>query len=356
MTADLDGPVPELPSELSPSAINDLFECPLRMAFRFDRRFAHLRRPSQQSALGLAAHAVVEALSKGLLRGVSEAAETKQRIRDAWDVHIEAQANGLAEAWAPSIPPEPEQWPGYHLTRARVFRRAMRYASTGALAGYRPPLAIEVTLSDVRLGLRGRPDRVEEVGGKRCVVDLKTGLQQSTPTAYQRRQLLVYAHLVRSATGELPSAVAIEDASGRRWEEAVDVEEVESLLTDFRDRRREFDSAVRSSDIQSLASTDAGTCRWCPYRISCPAYWTDLSISWEHGAAAGKVTDVVHDQSRGVLEMEIESPADDAGTLWVLTGVSRGPAAKGEDVAVVNAERLEARHLRWQWATILQVR
>ncbi len=119
-------PAPGPLDVLSPTAANDLLMCGYRLAWRLDRGFRSLRRPTPWSELGVVAHAVVEDVARGLLRHVTGSDEARSTIEDAWDSHLDAAVQDLKKAWAPATPPPPEEWPGYHLVRARILRRAMR--------------------------------------------------------------------------------------------------------------------------------------------------------------------------------------------------------------------------------------
>ena len=68
-------------------------------------------------------------------------------------------------------------------------------------------------------------------------------------------------------------AKAIEDATGRRWQESVNPIEVEAAIADLRDRRGAYESAAAQDTLESLAQPSAETCRWCPYRLLCRPYW-----------------------------------------------------------------------------------
>lgn len=324
------------------------------MAWRFDGRFDSFARPSPSSALGVAAHGVVEELSHGLLRGSSSHDEVRERLDRAWNARITQARTNLDRAWSPASPPPPEEWPGYHLTRVRLLRRAQQIAERHAVAP--PTIAppqVERLLEDPEDELRGRPDRVEGPPGDRCVVDLKTGLSQAGPTDAQRRQLLLYARLVQSATGERPRRMAIEDATGRRWQESVNPIEVEAAIADLRDRRGAYESAAAQGTLESLAQPSADTCRWCPYRLLCRPYWSSLQTSWQHGSVAGTVTNIMTAGQAALLEIDATSPSDERGPGWVVTAVPSQRPDTGTPTAIVGAELTgSARQLRWRWSTL----
>jgi hypothetical protein len=336
---------------ISPTLANDLLSCALRVAWRLDVSYASLRRPSTFSELGMIAHAVVEDVGKGLLAKANTPGEARELLEADWRTHQVAREANLAAAWAPAQAPPAEQWPGYQLTRARVIRRGVR--SIGRYIAPRSAASqVESRLDDPATGLTGRPDRVEGPSGDRCVVDLKTGLAQADPTPAQRRQLLLYAYLVSAETGEIPTRMAVEDASGKRWSEAVDADEVRRTVDEVIGRRDEFDTAVAAGAIADLASPSADTCRYCPYRVVCGSYWTSLTAGWAHPSVAGEIVDVHRSPAGSVLTVLAESPVDDE-TEWLVTAVPSEDWRRHERIGVVGAELSGARsHLRWRWTTV----
>jgi RecB family exonuclease len=229
---ELPTPIPLPVASLSPTAANDLLACPYRLAWRLDPRFKSLRRPSPWSSLGVVAHAVAEDVARGLLGDTASDDDARAQLEARWNAHVASASQILSTRWAPASPPEPDEWPGYHLIRARTIRRALRQrAGHQRLSSPSSTTAfVEESFDASDSGLNGRPDRVEGSPGNLCVVDLKTGLSQVGPTTHQRRQLLVYCHLVGASTGDVPTRIAVEDPSGRRWEESVTIEEIDGAV------------------------------------------------------------------------------------------------------------------------------
>lgn len=346
---------PEL-KRLSPSLANDLFACFYRAAFRIDGRFDALRRQSPAAALGVVAHAVIEDLGRGLLTNATPE-EAESLVEDRWLHHLETQAAVLERTWAPATPPAPEDWPGYHLTKARVLRRALRRAVGGPVPGRptRPSTAIEQMIEDQKTGLYGRPDRVEGPSSARRVVDLKTGLTQAEPSESQLRQLLLYAYLV-TTTGDTVASVAIEDASGRRWEQPVQPGQLEATAEESQARRAEFAAAMAASDPSASATPAADICKWCAYRLVCQPYWQHLELGWLHGSVAGQVKDVRRTRAGQEMTVAVESPTDAQNQPWLISGAPEDLATAGQHLALVDAEVSGANgHLRWRWSSMARV-
>jgi hypothetical protein len=216
-----------------------------------------------------------------------------------------------------------------------------------------PAPAIERTVEDPRTGLFGRPDRVEGAGRAQVVVDLKTGLSQAGATESQRRQLLLYAHLVGAATGNTPERVAIEDPAGRRWEESITKQDVAAAVNEVVQARAAYESAARAGSWEDLARPDVETCRHCPYRLVCRQYWDALKFDWGHGSVAGTIARSRRSDAGSITEISAESPVDTSREEWV---VSAGPALSGRNggtIAIVDAETTGTdRLLRWRWSTM----
>lgn len=344
---------------VSPTIANDLLDCPFRVAWRLDPRYRYLRRPTPGSELGRVAHAIVEEIGKGLLRHTNTPADAKSLVEDRWNAHVDESVRALAKEWHPSVPPAPEDWPGFFLTRTRVLRRALRFLQNSDRTLKKGTASIEKALADPESGIYGRPDRIEEHDRGLCIVDLKTGLGQAEPTVSQRRQLLIYAFLTFKATKVWPATVAVEDASGRRWQESIDTAEVTQLIDEISDAREAFNIAARTGDVSQMARPEAGTCKWCPYRSVCKPYWESFTTEWDHGSVAGtvQVVESVGDSTR-LVRLLADSPGDTAGETWILSGLSAAASENfgvGTEIVVTGAEITETSHfLRIRWSTILR--
>lgn len=348
-----EAPNPTKLGEVSPTLANDLLDCPYRVAWRLDGRFKYLRRPNTRSELGRIAHQVVEDIGRGLLRTASTAEETRALVEQSWEVHQAASVKVLSGHWAPSVPPRPEDWPGFFVTKTRVIRRALRLSQGQGSPGTKDHTSIERTLIDPESGLRGRPDRIETRSGNVVVVDLKTGLGQKDPSVGQRRQLLVYSFLVNRETDQWPDKVAIEDASGRRWEEPVVPDEANRMVEEIIQAKEVFNRAVESKVVRELAAPASETCRWCTYRPVCDAYWESLTTDWQHGSVAGRLASTVAMGPHRKLTIVARSPVDSLDRTWTVTAAN-SPLQEESDshlsVTVTDAQLTETpRFLRTNW-------
>ena len=330
-------PHPALITELSPSLANQLMACQLRVAFSRDPDQSAWSRPSTYAALGLAAHAVTEAAFKR--RGwPNDAGGVRAQIEELWEAKVERGAANLAVAWAPAVPPSPPDWPGYALTRARTIRRATKLLTTPP--SERPKrgggTGVEVELRDPRSGLVGRADRIERDGSSTRVVDLKTGLNQDEPTEDQRRQLLMYAILVHRTTGEWPSSIAVEDASGFQHVLPLDPAVAESSLRQVESAVTSFNQRAAAEELVASADPTPDRCRWCPYRVLCQPFWEALTSDWGQAAVLGAIHEAGASESGAFVALVVESPADRRGRKLHVSGLSKSLPETDAKAAVVD--------------------
>jgi hypothetical protein len=340
---------------VTPSIANDLLECSLRVAWMLDSSYKSLHRPNTYSELGIVAHGVAEDAAKG--RFVAQSGDMRAEVERRWDERAEHAEMDLMRAWDPMKVPAREEWPGYHLTRARVVRNAVKKSIglESSKPSSRPPsTTVEGTIEDDTRHLRGRPDRVEGPSGGRRIVDIKSGLRQVAPSPPQLRQLLIYGHLVETTTGDSVREIAVEDASGHRWAQEYDRATANLLIDDVLSARDEFNSAVGNRTIMEVASPSADGCRWCPYRVVCSAYWSALEVSWGHGSVFGVVQSCQPLSTSSILEVVVLHPSESAGEVWTISGAPvESGLAIGEIVSLVDGEMTGIEHhLRWRWSTM----
>lgn len=338
---------------ISPSLANDLLDCRYRVAWQLDPRFRPLRRPSTFSELGVIAHGIIEDSAHGMF--VGDPARAREAVEKRWDERASRAEGELARAWHPAQVPSRDQWPGYHLTKARV----MRYVADGATQMKRSSTEapstrriVESPLEDDLFMLRGRPDRVEGPAEARRIVDVKSGLRQAEPTAPQLRQLMLYGHLVETATGDQVEEIVIEDASGSRWTQGFSRSAADSLVNDIAKARDDYNAAAHDGSLAAAAVPSADCCRRCPFRVVCSPYWAALTMAWGHGSAFGVVRRSQRAATGSVLELDVSSPSDGAGA-WVVSGVPIALAAPEREIAFADGEFTgAARYLRWRWSTL----
>jgi hypothetical protein len=355
--------------EVSPTLASSLRQCWLRVAYQRDPQAKHLRRPTERTALGTAAHALTERAWRGGYKA-SSSVPVDEWLRTTWDEVVEEQRTRLARAWAPASPPQPAQWPGFALTRARLLSRLRQVAvdhSGGGAHGASPPAAprpsvvaplpwVERSLRDDERRLHGTPDRVERRSDQIVVVDFKSGVHQGEMTDPQRLQLLLYAHLVQVAGLPLPSRGIVLDGAGREQELVVHPDDVAAAVVSVASQRDLYNAALPSATVESLAAPGPDACRGCPYRSVCLPFLGAWSDDWRVGRGAWGALRSQH-QHGGLWEIEVsaEGPVEVKGLSVRITGLPAPlPAQEGDVVAAVRTDVLGSPQvLRARWSTLL---
>jgi hypothetical protein len=161
-------------------------------------------------------------------------------------------------------------------------------------------------LEDESLGLAGRPDIVERVDGVLIVGDFKTGRAEMTDD--RRDQLLIYAALVRSTLGELPSRVEIRHADGSAQGFEVQRNAVDEVVHRAATLRQLLgDAATGRGELEATAGTK--TCPTCPFRVACRPFFENYQPDWISGhAVVGRVGGTGKLDAQAYLDLEVVAP------------------------------------------------
>ena len=319
----LDFPAPAAATigEFSPSLANQLLSCQLRVGFLRDPVHSALQRPGTHAALGLIAHAVIEAAYK-LHDWPHDQAERRQRLEDLWTHETREQAARIEAAWSPATLPSAEDWPGYALTRIRTIRMAEKQIEKVTPNRAKTKRGgVEVELRHPESRLFGRADRIEHLGQATRVVDLKTGLRQSEPTEDQRRQLLLYAVLLHRIEGQWPVSIDLEDASGNTYSQPLIPAEAEAALAEATSAADSFNQAVVESRLLAVAEPSPDRCRWCDFRVACAPFWKALTTDWSQRAVTGSIVDHGDRPTGHYITIKVDYPRDLAGTTLHISGL-----------------------------------
>ena len=95
---------------MTPSLLSTVARCPARAGFERDPDRRNLRRHGLRAALGGIAHRALELRASGA------------EFEHVWAAAAAEEYRRLALEWAPAVPPAPDRWPGWALTRARIKR------------------------------------------------------------------------------------------------------------------------------------------------------------------------------------------------------------------------------------------
>lgn len=342
------------PNWWSPSSYNRLNACAYRFALSTDsviyRRFA---RPNTFAALGTAAHRLTERAWSNEFAEI-EGTDLEKNLLKAWNQEVEMQFKSMQAAWAPSKVPPPRDWPFYSINSKRTIKRILNEIldfqgrNDEVLTKDRP--WIEHELSDEEIFLKGTPDRVIFFEDSFVVQDLKTGFKIKEMSESHRRQLLLYAHLVRSDTRKTPQRIEVVKADGQILGENISDIDVDECLREFRDKTQDFMTSVQLGLISDgMASPSPAICGHCHYRPICKPFWVDSKFDW--GDFRGSVGRVKKVRDSTTLTIEQIYPTDHVGRLL---GVSNIPhtSSVGEIVSIVNAYQ-HGSSIRGRWNTIL---
>jgi RecB family exonuclease len=337
-------PRPKPIGHLSPSRAEDLRICPRRVAFARDRTFATFSRPGLNAAAGIVAHAVYERVATRDY-DFPHHANAETVVGQLWEQETARVHGAFTAAWAPARVPAPDQWPNMARTRRAIIRtqRPLLVPGTSrpdtslATPAPSPPMGehsedtprlqprtptslpwTEQRLVDNELGIEGTPDRVERGDHGVLVLDLKSGWDQEHATAEQRRQLLVYIHLVRHVLGEWPAGAAIDSRRGR-FPIDFDEDAVCTAVADLVKLREEFNDYI-TRNVEPAAHPSADACRWCSYRIVCHDSQTTIAEGDRLPLVTTGTVATVHSQGeRTVIDVDLVLPPWRAGhTVRVL--------------------------------------
>jgi hypothetical protein len=269
--------------------------------------------------LGTAYHEVLEKIAETNL-GEEPIEVAVDRL---WNQAIAAQQNRAGAHVLDRRFGPPTAWPSYHVARASVLLRAQEIAS-----GFMPPgqpvtkqvaaTGASGTIREQELHafsgrLIGRPDviRTEEV------IDYKSGAilepdaagQTDVVKASYVRQLRIYGYLVRQTLGWWPKRGVLLPLGGSGVEVALEPSECEREVSEAIILLDSYEGKLRTATAPTdFATPSADGCRWCPYKIICPAFWQASSPAWSgqldgaavEGSLAGEPALIHAGAARGI--------------------------------------------------------
>jgi CRISPR/Cas system-associated exonuclease Cas4 (RecB family) len=349
-------PKPAPLASIAPTLANTLLACEKKAAFQLDPSTASLSRPNTRTALGSAAHALIEAV----LRGEAPPAGAREAwLEEKWAEVLDSEAQKLAAAWGDRIVPPTERWPGLIATRRRLIKRlnTLATATTEAGESHRrerregiPPLPwIERWVEDPKTGLAGKVDLVEEAHGQVRVIDHKTGVHQDEITATQRRQLLIYAHLASIDLGRPVDEAVVLDAKGNEASFSIEPAEVKDAVSEVVAARERFEAARETGSF--IASPSAESCRFCSFRIICLDYWCARD---SHGAVGEwPPSDIRGSATQHEVGNVVTLWSGDHEVQLVLAdGVTLGAAT---EIAAVDLDRIGEHGARMRWNSLIRM-
>jgi hypothetical protein len=139
----------------------------------------------------------------------------------------------------------------------------------------------------------------------REVIDYKSGAilehdaaaQTDVVKAVYVRQLRIYGYLVRQNLGWWPERGVLLPLGGAGVEVALDPSECEreaneaiGLLDTYEAKRR------AAATPEEMASPTPNGCRWCPFKLVCPAFWSASTPDWSGQLDGAAIEGVVLEQ------------------------------------------------------------
>jgi CRISPR/Cas system-associated exonuclease Cas4 (RecB family) len=266
---------------VSPSRLERLLACPLRIAFEQARPSSSDLTAAPNAVVGLAVHRTI---------AVSLAAPSIP-LSVAWDQACDDLAARSAD---PRSRPD---------ARRAYLRLERRLPQLMAFVEARAPteLLIERELEAPGHLVRGRPDLVI-LGQHPCVIDHKSGLVMAEvgPREPYENQLVMYAWLVESALGVEVDETAL--FSLRQGLVTVDVSARRARLIDeVLSAREAFNARVPGPQPASPSET---SCNWCPFVGPCDSAWRALQegqvdrLGWGEAVRGTSRTEAISSSNR----------------------------------------------------------
>lgn len=344
------------PSWWSPSSFNRLHACAYRFALSSDSEiYNKFAKPNTFAALGSASHRLTERAWLNEF-AITEDKDLASTLLVAWNEEVEIQFRKMQVAWAPALVPMPNDWPYFSINKNRSIKRItdeiIEFRNRGEHhRDFNRPW-VEHEISDEESLLKGTPDRVIFFDDSFVVQDLKTGFKVNKMTESHRRQLLLYAHLVRSDTQKSPERIEVIKSDGQILEEHISDMDVNECLRDFKNTTKEYSDVVERGLINSsMATPSPDLCGHCHYKSVCESFWTDNNSEW--GDTRGIVGRVARVSNSTTLTLEQKYPIDGAGAMIGVSNVQH-LASVGDMISIVNSYQ-QGSSLRGRWNTVYTI-
>lgn len=303
--------------EVSPTLVVALRRCALAVRLTRSRRATATSSPSSRPArLGTAAHRVLAWVADDAATQL-DPTELEAAVRQRWleEVAIEEKA---AAAWPlESYFGPADEWPAFATTQERLVIEARRLAAELS----QTPAAerwVERALSCSDPPMHGSPDLVEIDGGVARVIEFKTGhveADDAQPAGRYGLQVLLYAAMVREL-GKVVAAAETRPIGRAPLMVGVSNETIDAARVVARTALEEFNEAIETGEIATLARPSGQVCGYCPHTLRCP-------VLWEGGGAAS--LDEMQIVEGVVLRLQHSHSGSTAIEVEATTGTAHGP-------------------------------
>jgi hypothetical protein len=283
--------------------------CPLRAGLSRCRAVSAFVLGNPKGWLGTAYHEVLEKIG----RADFDPASKQSYVDQLWDAaiakqHTRAMAHPLDRRFG-----APLTWPGYYLAKSAVHLRANELDARAApvtggneSASSNVAAIREEEFTAYNGKLRGWPDVVQATE----IIDYKTGTlvefddttQTEVVKAAYVRQLRIYGYLVHEALGRWPPRGILLPIVGAGVQVALESAECEREATEAVALLDAYNAALHaSSRAQDLASAAPTSCKWCPFKMICPAFWQNATPAWSGQLDGAAVEGVLREPPRSIL-------------------------------------------------------
>ena len=274
----------------SPSLAEQIRSCMLRAGLSRGEGISAFVLGNPKAWLGTAYHEVLASV-----QGVGcEDSELGQRIEELWNTSVAKLYERAREHPLDRRFGAPLTWPGYYLVSAMLRFRARELAGAARRQGRHDPegtssgrggVFFEQRLVAFGGKLVGTPDVVRNDE----ILDYKSGAvfedeghgQEQSVKASFIRQLRLYAYLVKEVLGRWPQRGVLIPMVGNQVEVDLEPAACEKEALEAVGMLDRYNTLIHASrDPQDFASPSPEACRWCPYKLICPAFWRDVAPNW----------------------------------------------------------------------------
>ena len=304
----------KLLSTISPSRVERLLGCPLRLAFEQSNFSSLDGHVSSFAVVGLTVHRAIQLCLE----------EREWTLDEAWIVAREEMM---------AVGPNPELAPNARRARLRLEKRLPELlAYIDACEPAR--LSLEEELADPNGALVGRLDLLV-LGKSPRVVDYKTGpvSDDSLPRRSYERQLQLYAWLAAAALNVTVEGAALFSLRQGIVEIDVSKEKQDLAAAQAMQAVSAFNGRVPGSQP---ASPSEDMCGWCPFLGRCDPAWEALAsgdvvrLGWGD-AVQGPIRSTVTVSESGFAAVPVEALY---GTVFGPTTIIDVPADEVENLSV----------------------
>lgn len=237
--------------------------------------------------LGTAYHEVLEKLSELELA----ASQSAPDLNSLWEEAVTSQDQKVKEHPLNRRFGAPDTWPGYYLAWASVQLRGRKLLAERAMSpdparreGTRRLVLAEREFVAMDGKLVGRPDLLSGTE----IIDYKTGEifeedlnRHGTVKSAYVRQLHLYGYLVGEALGRRPRRGVLLPMVGDPIEVHLDPAACEREALEAVALLDRYNQMISSNvRIADTASPSPQACKWCPYKLVCPAFWASANENW----------------------------------------------------------------------------